>query len=625
MAFISRINRRREREGRVAARNRRELIAAGFTRRDLARMGLLTGAGYLLGVKGLSAWGGWSNGGYGSGWDGGSSHWNHCSYNCPASPPTTAFAQPLFIPPVKQPVASLTPAPSIAPNTLGGEGRTRPHQAYTQFPPQLYYQSTMQLAQVSVHPELPLQSLWTFDGTFPGPTFQSLYGQPILVRRVNNLPSSNGGFGLPSVSTHLHNGHTPSESDGFPCDFFEIGQFYDHHYPMVYPGFSSNYPPSGDLHEALSTLWYHDHRVSHTTENVYKGLAGFHLFFNPYDTGDETTGFRLPSGPYDVPMMFADRVFDRDTGLLTLDLMNTDGILGDKFLVNGGIQPFFQVKRRRYRLRWLNSGPSRFYQLFLTNPGNFSQQIPFWQISNDGNLLPHPIQVTSVTMGVAERADVIVDFSQFAAGTSIVLENRMEQTNGKGPTGNTLAAGQGDYLLRFDILPDAVTDASAAPTASTSYYTLPTTTDTPRVTRTLKFSQRNGQWTINDKIFNCDTPAFTVKRNTAEKWILQNDSRDWQHPIHIHFEEFQILNVNSGGYGGGSYGGGYGGGGAPTGVSVARKDVVRLREGDQITLFFRFRDFVGRYAMHCHNVVHEDHAMMLRWDIDDVGDTNSYP
>ena len=625
MPHISKVNRRREREARAEAKLRRDAMAAGLTRRDLARMGLLAGAGGVIGglagARALRAWGSWSNGGHSSGWDGGTSHWSSCYSGCPQSPPTTPFAQPLFIMPVKQPVASLTPAPTIAPNSAAGEGRTRSHQAYTQFPPQLYYQSNVQLANVSVHPELPLQPLWTFDGIFPGPTYHASYGQPILVRRVNNLPTNNGGFGLPSISTHLHNGHTPSESDGFPCDFFEIGQFYDQHYPNVLPGFSVTNPPNGDIREALSTLWYHDHRVDHTTENTYKGLAGFYLMYNQYDTGDETTGFRLPSGEFDVPMLLADRVFDADTGLLTLDLMNTDGVLGDKFLVNGGIQPYFQVKRRRYRLRWLNSGPSRFYQLFLTNPSNFSQSIPFWQVSNDGNLLPKPLQVTSATLGVAERADVIVDFSQFPAGTSIVLENRMEQTSGKGPTGRTLAAGQGDYLLRFDILPDAVTDQSANPATVVKYYDLPPKTDTPRVTRTLKFSRRNGQWTINDKIFNCDTPAFRVKRNTVEKWVLQNDSRDWQHPIHIHFEEFQILNIN----GDSSRWSSSGSGSAPTGVDVARKDVVRLKEGDQITLFFRFRDFVGRYPLHCHNVVHEDHAMMLRWDIDDVGDTNSYP
>jgi FtsP/CotA-like multicopper oxidase with cupredoxin domain len=607
MAFISKRNRRLEREAAIAARNRRELIAAGLTRRDLARMGLLTSAGFLVGVKGLSAWGG----SYGSGWDGGSSHWQRCSYNCPQSPPTTAFAQPLLIPPVKQPVASLSPAPTIAPNTPAGEGRTRSHQALSQFPPQAYYQTTVRQAQVSVHPELPLQTLWTYDGSVPGPTVRAHYGQPILVRYVNSLPTSNGGFGLPSISPHLHNGHVPSESDGFPCDFFEIGQFYDQHYPNMLAGFSSGYPPDGDIREALSTLWYHDHRADHTAENVYKGLAGFYLLYNQYDTGDETTGFRLPSGEFDVPMLFGDRMFDQDTGLLTFDLMNTDGILGDKFLVNGRIQPFFQVKRRRYRLRWINGGPSRFYQLHLTNPNNFSQTIPFWQIATDGNLLPKPLQVNSTRLSVAERADVIIDFSQFPAGTSIFLENRLEQTSGKGPSGQVLAAGQGDYLLRFDVVSDAVTDASAAPTSTTKYYDLPPTTEAPRVTRYFQFSRRNGQWTINDQYFNCDTPRFYVKRNTVEKWVFKNDSRDWQHPIHVHFEEFQILKIN-----------GYS---TPTGVDRARKDVLRLEEGQSVEVYFRFRDFTGRFPLHCHNVIHEDHSMMLRFDIDDVGDTRSNP
>src|SRR6185436_16297528 len=101
--------------------------------------------------------------------------------------------------------------------------------------------------------------------------------------------------------------------------------------------------------------------------NVYKGLAGFFLLFNQFDTGNETTGFRLPNYPdFDIPMIFGDRLFDPTTGLLAFDLANRDGILGDKFLVNGKIQPFFQVKRRRYRFRWLNGGPSRFYRMYLT-------------------------------------------------------------------------------------------------------------------------------------------------------------------------------------------------------------------------------------------------------------------
>ena len=129
---------------------------------------------------------------------------------------------------------------------------------------------------------------------------------------------------------------------------------------------------NGDVRESLSTLFYHDHRVDFTAQNVYKGLVGQYLLFNQFDTGDETTGFHLPSGQFDVPMMFGDKVFDSNTGVLFFDLFNTDGILGDKFLVNGKIQPFFQVAPRRYRLRWTNTGPSRWYQFFLTDANNLS-------------------------------------------------------------------------------------------------------------------------------------------------------------------------------------------------------------------------------------------------------------
>src|SRR4029079_9848588 len=207
--------------------------------------------------------------------------------------------------------------------------------------------------------------------------------------------------------------------------------------------------PNGDANEALSTLWYHDHRVDFTAQNVYKGLAGFYLLFNQFDTGDETTGFRLPSFPnYDIPMMFADRCFDPTTGLLAFDTFHLDGILGDGFLVNGVIQPVLHVSPRRYRFRWLNSGPSRFYQLYLTNLASPSTVHNFWQISNDGNLLPSPFQVGAVALGVAERADVIVDFTG-KAGQTFYIENRLVQDDGRGPSDTLRTAGPGNLLLKI--------------------------------------------------------------------------------------------------------------------------------------------------------------------------------
>ncbi len=367
MAYISKRNRTKEKDRQTAARNRGELIAAGFKRRDLLKMGLLTSAGLLIPKKGLSAHPVTSAG---------------MVFDDPQSPPTTPFVENMPRLQVLAPVASLTPAPTQAPNTGAGEGRTEPHQAFVQFPPQRYYEMSQQQGTVSMAPpgELPPQTIWGFNGITPGPLIVERYGVlgspgngSILVRQRNNLPSNNGGFGFPSVTTHLHNGHTPLESDGFPCFFFAQNKFYDYHYPNVYAGVNSTHPGTGDIKEAMHTLWYHDHRIDHTAENTYKGLAGAYILFNEFDTGDENTGFRLPSfgdgqnplTSFDIYMVFNDKVFDEQTGLLRFDLFNTDGILGDKFLVNGKINPVLHVSPRRYRFRWLNTGPSRFYQLFV--------------------------------------------------------------------------------------------------------------------------------------------------------------------------------------------------------------------------------------------------------------------
>jgi FtsP/CotA-like multicopper oxidase with cupredoxin domain len=596
--FGEKVSRARWKEMLNATKNRRELIAAGLTRRELFKMGLLTSAGYLVAKKGLSAdWG------------------SLIPEMQAASPSVTPFVVPLPIMPIKQPVSSLNPAPTVDPNTAGGEGRKIPHQALNLFPPQKFFTRANQAAQLSVHPQLPLQTLWTYDGFSPGPTFVNHYGAPILVRNINQLPpaSQNGGFGLPSVTTHVHNGHTPSESDGNGCDFFESGFFYDQHYPNVLAGILSDHPGTGDINEAMSTLWYHDHRVGFTAQNTYKGLVGYFLLLNEFDIGDETMGFHLPSFPqFDIPMVFADRVFDPTTGLLAFDLFNLDGILGDTFLVNGAVQPVLQVQPRRYRFRWLNVGPSRFHSLFITDLQNNGAAVPFWLLANDGNLLPKPIQVTSATIGVAERVDVIVDFSQ-VAGQTFYIENRLRQTTGKGPDNPPviLPGGQGNLLLKIIVSGNQnAVDNSADPSNITQFYPLPDTTPTPVVTRTFKFDRLNGQWSINGQFMDCDVLRFTVTQNTVERWLLTNLSGDWQHPIHIHFEEFQILSRNRM---------------PPPNFEVARKDIVRLHQNERVELFFRFRDFTGKYPIHCHNTVHEDHAMMMNWQIQPEGDTNRTP
>src|SRR5919199_50653 len=250
-------------------------------------------------------------------------------------------------------------------------------------------------------PAAPAQTLWGFNlggadlatdpARSPGPIIVQHYGTPAVVRRYNALPppNQNGGFGVPEVSTHLHNFHSAPDSDGGPCDpvqqrFFFRGQYYDYFYNMQFAGWNTTNKPDGNIQEAMGFLWYHDHRVDHTAENTYKGLVGPAIVFNEFDTGDETTGLRLPSFPdFDIPLVFADKLLDPATGLLAFDTFNFDGLLGNLFLVNGLVQPFFEVQKRRYRFRLLDAGPSRFYEFFLTNPDDLSQSIPYWIISSD--------------------------------------------------------------------------------------------------------------------------------------------------------------------------------------------------------------------------------------------------
>jgi len=191
MAYLpkSRPDPARQRAQYRAFLNRQDIIKAGLSRRDLFKMGLLTGTGMLIAKDGLSTRAVSAAG--------------TTTGQC-ASPATTPFQIAMPIPPIKQVVGSLTPAPTVAPNTAAGEGRTRNHQAPgvgLPFPPPVLYQVT-QIANSNVimSNQLPAQTIWGFDGISPGPTYVAQYNTPILVRNFNNLPANNGGFGKNSVS-----------------------------------------------------------------------------------------------------------------------------------------------------------------------------------------------------------------------------------------------------------------------------------------------------------------------------------------------------------------------------------------------------------------------------------------
>jgi FtsP/CotA-like multicopper oxidase with cupredoxin domain len=125
--------------------------------------------------------------------------------------------------------------------------------------------------------------------------------------------------------------------------------------------------------------------------------------------------------------------------------------------------------------------------------------------------------------------------------------------------------------------------------------------------RRWEFDRKNGLWTVNGKLFDTHNPRAKIKQGSAEVWELVGKSGGWSHPIHMHLEEGRILSKSVDG----------------REVPVppherGRKDVFALEKTMTIRVLMRFRDFHGKYVMHCHNVIHEDHAMMVRWDVEDT-------
>jgi FtsP/CotA-like multicopper oxidase with cupredoxin domain len=326
-----------------------------------------------------------------------------------------------------------------------------------------------------------------------------------------------------------------------------------------------------------------------------------------------------------VNLLIDDKAWDRD-GQLFFDIFNTDGFLGDAMTVNLGYKPFFEVERRKYRFRILNGASSRFFKLALSDGS------PFFLIANDGNLLPGPVLLTQTDeIGIAERNDIVIDFSRYSIGRSVSLVNLTEHEDGRGPSqdltlAEALAGTSQDpcvgTFLEFRIVRDpAQPDVSQVPDVLIPN---PDLTAIPvAATRLFEFNRGAGQ-TTNDPVTTGFGPwgietddgetlaadfgriSAGPKFGTREIWTLKNGGGGWDHPIHIHFEEGQILardgsaaNVPAGERG--------------------RKDVYRLRPGGTVTVMLQFRDFGGMFMEHCHNTVHEDNAMLLRWEIDDKG------
>ncbi len=381
--------------------------------------------------------------------------------------------------------------------------------------------------------------------------------------------------------------------------------------------------------------------MDHTSENVYKGMVGIYPLYDPgFDSGNETVGLGLPGFEFDIPLVFYDCALDdgitphppheeggeahvhpENWGKLFFAHHINHGFVGDIFTVNGKAFPYLPVKRRKYRFRFLDASISRWYEFKLMTgtpvltPGlqgqyqlNGSEQVMrFVQIASEGGLLPAPVVRDSIPIAPAKRREMIVDFTQYqdgsptSVGDEIYLTNILSMTDGRKPDDR-----QGGYfvpVLKFIIEDDPPTpDLSVIPPVLRAIPPVPANLGgLPRPS--FELHRSGGLWRINDQLFDPVNPIHFPQRNRGEVWTLINGGGGWSHPMHMHMEEHRTISRD----------------GRPVQPgdpeNFCKEDVVALDPGEEVVFYRNFRTFTGNYVAHCHNLIHEDHAMMFAWTI----------
>jgi spore coat protein A len=530
------------------------------------------------------------------------------------------------------------------------------------------------------HRDLPPSRVWTYDGMLPGPAIDVRRGVPLEVRWENRLtgtlpvlvtraPAAADGDGVPVqcvpgrsggspdpaavalpgyAVVHVHGGLTRADSDGWTENLIMPGEH----------GLSSY-----ENDQRATMLWYHDHVMGVTRFNVYAGLAGLWIVRD-----DRERELELPEGPpYEVPLVLADRNFDvAADGTLTGGLLHkTDPEVMECFgpftTVNGAVWPVLEVEPAVYRLRVLNGANARTFRLVLMRDGE-PDHGRIAQIGTDGGLLAAPVALPAqgLVLASAERADLLVDFSDLAPGAELTFWNTARAPfDGSFADPATAGAADTDGLLPYpevmlirvregrragrpappvlatDIEP---LDLSGCPIRAVALVeqelgdamppmlTLRELAEDPGAEEpvlTLVEDGRETRWRTVATRFE-DTITFFPMLGRPEIWRFVNLTGD-THPMHVHLDPFRVLarrpaavQVAAGGL-------------TATGTSaVVRigeggdddiphdlddnerglKDTVRVNPNEVVDIAVRFDRHAGRYMYHCHILEHEDRDMM---------------
>ena len=510
------------------------------------------------------------------------------------------------------------------------------------------------------------------------PTFETTPGP--YTGPVPMITHVHGAVGVGDESDGYAEAWYLPSADGIPAGFATEGTWYEFFAAKAAAKFGASWGPGYAVSQypnknRAATIWYHDHTLGMTRLNVYAGPAGFYIIRGGPDGDDAVLDTRsgakavLP-GPapkatdkfphnktyFEIPIAIQDRSFDADGSLFYPDtraffdgvagpyIPDTDiapiwnpEFFGNMIMVNGNTWPFHTVEQARYRLRFLNGCQSRFLILDFGNiPG-----VEVWQIGNEGGFLAAPVNLTAINgnrllMGLAERADLIVDFTNVPVGNYVLgnvgpdepFSNADEEFEPADPS----TTGQ---VMEFRVVPATAPDLTTPP----MFLQLPAITPPPSetVTRPLAILERMSEF-FEDAPAEAllgtiagdpnVAPAVWAERlwmdevtenpalGSTELWELYNATGD-AHPIHIHEVMFQVVNrqeihvdEESGE------------------VQVAPgsepippqpwetgfKDTVIAFPGEVTRIRLQFHT-PGQFVWHCHIVEHEDNEMMRPYRI----------
>src|SRR6266545_3055854 len=470
--------------------------------------------------------------------------------------------------------------------------------------------------------------------------------------------------------THLHGGHNSEESDGYPeawylpaarnipPEFATVGSHYDAFKTRFEERWQQRWEPGTAVFQyendqRPSTLWFHDHVLGVTRVNVYAGPAGFYLLRGgpadlrkgvlpgPAPKRGDPPGRRY----YEIPIVVQDRSFDGDGSLFyppsreffdgftgpyipasDISPIFNPEFFGNTTVVNGRTWPVLRVEARRYRFRLMNGCNSRFLILKIVGdalaPRPAKAALPFWQIGTEGGFLPAPVQLDQLLIGLAERADVIVDFTGVTPGTELYLINEApDEPFGGGvpgtdfPPANPGTTGQ---VMKLVVVSPASRDRTVPP----DELALPAFTQLGNASKTRKVSLNEDDSHVLPGVGPREAELGTVNPdgspnpldwhetitenpdlNSIEVWELHNFTED-AHPIHVHEVQFQVVDRQP-----------FEGEARPPEIwETGFKDMVIAYPGE-ITRIKALFDTPGLFVWHCHILEHEDNEMMRPYRI----------